>query len=156
MLELEMLDLDEIATALSDRSDFEHVWLLDPRSGEVAFWTSDTGVDGSNPVDVEELDLVAIDPLPSSVWYRDMVEFVEGISDDTAGQRLGRAINGRGAFRRFKDALYEQYPDLVPAWQAFRDTRAKRRAVEWLLEQGLIDDDAGGRYLRQHQDADLP
>jgi hypothetical protein len=156
MLELERLNLDEIATALSDRSDYEHAWLLDPRTGEVAFWTSDTGVDGSNPVDLEELDLIAIDPLPSSVWYRDMVDFVDGISDDAAGRRLGRAISGRGAFRRFKDELYEEYPGLVPAWQAFRDARARRRAVEWLLDQGLIDDDAGAQYLRRHQDADLP
>jgi Uncharacterised protein family (UPF0158) len=156
MLELEMLNLDEIAAALSDRIDYEHVWLLDPRTGELAFWTSDTGLDGSNPVDLEDLDLVAIDPLPSSVWYRDMVEFIEGISDDAVGRRLGRAINGQGAFGRFKDELYGEYPGLVPAWQGFRDARAKRRAVEWLLEQGLIDEDAGGRYLRQHQDADLP
>jgi uncharacterized protein UPF0158 len=119
-------------------------------------WTSDTGVDGSKPVGLEDLDLVAIDPLPSSVWYRDMVDFVEGISDDTAGRRLGRALGGRGAFRRFKDELYEECPGLVPAWQAFRDARAKRRAVEWLLDQGLIDEDAGARYRREHQDADLP
>lgn len=71
-------------------------------------------------------------------------------------RRLGRAISGRGAFGRFKDELYEQYPGLVPVRQAFRDARAERRAVEWLLEQGLIDEDTGGRYLRQHQDADLP
>jgi uncharacterized protein UPF0158 len=156
MLDLEMLNLDEIATALSDQTDYEHVWLLDPRTGEMAFWTSDTGVDGTNPVDVEDLDLVAIDALPSSVWYRDMVDFAEGISDDTAGRRLGRAISGRGAFRRFKNELYEAYPDLVPAWQSFRDARAKRRAVEWLLDHELIDEDAGARYLRQYQDADLP
>jgi hypothetical protein len=156
MLDLEMLNLDEIATALSDQTDYEHVWLLDPRTGEMAFWTSDTGVDGTNPVDVEDLDLVAIDALPSSVWYRDMVDFAEGISDDTAGRRLGRAISGRGAFRRFKNELYEEYPDLVPACQSFRDARAKRRAVEWLLDHELIDEDAGARYLRQYQDADLP
>ena len=155
MLELKMINLDEIATALSDQTDYEHVWLVDPRTGELAFWTSDTGVDGSNSVDLEDLDLVAIDPLPASVWYRDMVDFIEGISDDTAGRRLGRAINGRGAFRRFKDELYEEYPGLVSAWQAFRDARAKCRAVEWLLEQRLVDEDAGERYLRRHQDADL-
>lgn len=156
MLDLNMINLDEIATALSDQTDYDHVWLLDPRTGELAFWTTDTGVDGSNPVDLEDLDLVAIDPLPSSIWYRDMVDFIEGISDDTAGRRLGRAISGRGAFRRFKNELYEEYPGFVPAWQAFRDARAKRRAVEWLLEQGLIDEHAGEGYLRQHQDADLP
>jgi hypothetical protein len=43
-----------------------------------------------------------------------MVDFIEGISDDTAGRRLGRAISGRGAFRRFKDELYEDYQDCVP------------------------------------------
>lgn len=156
MLELGMLNLDEIATAPSDRTDYEHVWLLDPRSGELAFWTSDTGIDGANPIDLEDVDLVAIDALASSVWYRDMVDYMEGISDETAGRRLGRAISGRGTFRRFKDELYGEYPDLVPAWQAFRDARAKRRAVEWLVDQGLIDADAGARYLRQHQDAELP
>jgi hypothetical protein len=28
------------------------------------FWTSDTGIDGHNPVDVYELDLVCSDPTP--------------------------------------------------------------------------------------------
>ena len=34
---------------------------------------------------------------------------------------LARAIQGKGAFRRFKDELHEEYPDLLPAWYAFRD-----------------------------------
>lgn len=55
-----------------------------------------------------------------------MADFAEGISDDTAGRRLARAIRGRGAFRRFRDELHEEYPDLVSVWHAFRDTRAKR------------------------------
>jgi hypothetical protein len=40
------LDLDEIAAALADHTDYEHRWLIDPQTGEVAFWTSDTGVAG--------------------------------------------------------------------------------------------------------------
>lgn len=85
-----------------------------------------------------------------------MADFAEGVSDDAAGRRLGRAIRGRGAFRRFKDELFEEYPDLVPAWHAFRDARAKRRAVEWLLGQGLIQDDAAGKFLVDHPDPHLP
>lgn len=156
MLDLDNLDVDEIATALSDQTDFEHLWLIDPRTGELSFWTSDTGIDGSNPVDVDELDLLPIDPLPSAVWYADMADFAEGISDEAAGRRLGRAIRGKGAFRRFKDELFEEYPDLVPVWQAFSDARAKRRAVEWLLEQGLVHDDAAHRFLVDHPDPALP
>ena len=48
-----------------------------------------------------------------------MADFAEAISDDRAGRRLARAIQGRGAFRRFRDELHEEHPDLVPAWYAF-------------------------------------
>jgi len=79
-----------------------------------------------------------------------------GITDDAAGRRLGRAIRGKGAFRRFKDELFEEHPDLVPVWQAFRDARAKHRAVEWLLEQGLVHDNAAQRFLGDHPIPALP
>ncbi len=69
--DLSKLDLEEIATALSDQTDYEHRWLIDPTTGQVAFWTSDTGIDGQNPVDLDDLDLIPIDPLPASVWYED-------------------------------------------------------------------------------------
>lgn len=156
VLDLSRLDLEEIATALSDQTDYDHRWLIDPKSGQVAFWTSDTGIDGQHPVDLDELDLIPIDPLPSYVWYQDMADFAEGVSDDTAGRRLGRAIRGKGAFRRFKDELYEEYPELVAAWHVFRDARAKRRAVEWLLDQRLIADEAAEQFLNDHPDPDLP
>jgi hypothetical protein len=45
-----------------------------------------------------------------------MAEFAEGISDEPAGRRLARAIVGRGAFRRFKNELHDEYPQLLPAW----------------------------------------
>ncbi len=156
MLDVGRLDVDEIATALSDQTDYEHRWLIDPRTGGIAFWTADTGVDGENPVDLDDLDLMPIDPLPSAVWYADMADFAEGVSDERAGRRLERAIRGRGAFRRFKDELHEEYPDLVPVWHAFRDARAKRRAVQWLLDQRLINDDAARQFLIDHPDPDLP
>jgi len=156
VLDLDKLDVDEIAMALSDQNDFEHAWLIDPRTGELSFWTSDTGIDGSNPVDLDDLDLVPIDPLPSSVWYADMADFAGGITDVAAGRRLGRAIRGKGVFRRFKGELFGEYPYLVPVWHAFSDARAKRRAVEWLLEQDLVDDIAAQKFLLGHPDPALP
>jgi hypothetical protein len=41
VLDLNGLDLEEIATALADQTDYEHRWLIDPRTGEIGFWTSD-------------------------------------------------------------------------------------------------------------------
>jgi hypothetical protein len=61
-----------------------------------------------------------------------------------ACRRLARAFRGKGTFRRFKDELYDEYPDLVSAGQAFPDVHAKRRAVEWLLEEELIQDEVAG------------
>ena len=156
MLDLDKLDLDDIANALSDQTDYEHRWLFDPRTGEVVFWSADTGIDGQNPVDLDELDLLLIHPLPSGFWYEDMADFAEGVSDEVAGRRLERAIRGRGAFRRFKNELIEEYPDLLTAWYAFRDARARRRAVEWLLDEGLVDDAVARKFLADNADPDVP
>jgi hypothetical protein len=122
----------------------------------VAFWTSDTGIDGENPVEIDELDLLPIDPIPSYVWYQDMADFAEGISNDAAGRRLARALQGRGAFRRFKNQINEHHPELLSAWHALRDMRAQRRAVEWLRNHALIDDDAADKLAADHPDPALP
>jgi hypothetical protein len=85
-----------------------------------------------------------------------MADFADGITNDRAGRRLARAIRGKGAFRRFKDELHEEYPDLLPAWYAFRDTRAVRRAVQWVADNSLIDDDSADVFLVRHPDPALP
>ena len=62
MLDLNAIDIEEIATALADQTDYEHRWLIDPSTGEIAFWTTDTGIDGENPVELDELDLASSTP----------------------------------------------------------------------------------------------
>ena len=156
MLDLDAIDVEEIANALADQTDYEHRWLIDPRSGELAFWTSDLGIDGENPVELDELDLIMIDPLPSHIWYQDMVDFADGISDRAAGDALSRALEGKGAFRRFKNELYQRHPELISAWHAWRDARARLRAVQWLADEGLIEGDAAQRFHRDHREPALP
>ncbi len=79
-----------------------------------------------------------------------------GISDDRAGRSLTRALQDRGPFRRFKDKLHQQYPNLLPAWHAFSEARALRRAVQWLAEEELINQEAADRYQTGHPEPDLP
>jgi Uncharacterised protein family (UPF0158) len=121
--------------------------LIDPQSGQIGFWTEDGGVDGRTPVDLEDLDLIPIEPLPSWVWHRDMADFAEGISDQRAGRSLARAIEGKGAFRRFKDRLHQNYPDLLPAWHAFHSAGANRRAVQSLVDNSLVDQQAAAAVV---------
>src|SRR2546425_10388796 len=118
VLDLSSLDLDGIATALADQTDYEHRWLINPQTGELVFWTCDTGIDGQTPVNLDELDLISIDPLPSYIWYQDMADFADQVTDEKAGRRLTRAIQGKGAFRRFKAELHDEYPHLLTAWYA--------------------------------------
>jgi hypothetical protein len=133
-LDLKALALDEIADALQDHSAYEHRWLIDP----------------------DELNLLWIEPLPSYIWHADMADFAGGISDERVAQRLARAIERKGAFRRFKDQLHINAPELLPAWYAFHEARASRRAVEWLVDSSLVDDDEAARFLSGHPDPDLP
>jgi hypothetical protein len=42
VLELNSLDLEEIALALADQADYEHRRLINPQTGEIVFWTAGT------------------------------------------------------------------------------------------------------------------
>ena len=44
MLDLGAIDVEETATALSDRADYGHRWPIGPRTGQVAYRTSDRGL----------------------------------------------------------------------------------------------------------------
>ena len=85
-----------------------------------------------------------------------MADFADQLSDERAGRRLARAIQGKGAFRRFKAELQEESPQLLPAWYALRDARAHRRAVEWLAENSLVGHHAAARFLDKNPKPGVP
>jgi hypothetical protein len=127
------VDIGARGEALEDHSDFLH-WFVDPGTGEVLLWTADS--DEPNP---DDRGAYYVQPIPSDEAYSDLQDFTGRVSDRRAADLLARAIEGRGAFRRFKDTLFE-FPQLREAWFAFHDTRMRRRAVEWLADAGLIDE----------------
>ena len=75
------------------------------------------------------------DCLGSHDGYRDMEWFIADLEDADFADRLARAIAGRGAFRRFKDALSDR-PDLTTRWHAFSNDRQRGRARRWLAVEG--------------------
>jgi predicted nucleotidyltransferase len=152
VLDPDDVDLDELAEALEDHSaevSYGHSWWLDPVSGEVRLHNAD--VDDESADDLDEAGLVYIAALPSSVGYEDMEDFIERVRDRRARDLLERAIEGRGAFRRFKDTLFE-FPELRQDWFAFRNVRARRHAIEWLQEKGLISDQRASEAINSHAD----
>ena len=71
----------------------------------------------------------------SRAGYHDMVQFIGTIDDPHRAERLGNAIEGRGAFRRFKDVL-GRWPGELDRWYGYADDRQRGRARAWLAEAG--------------------
>lgn len=67
-------------------------------------------------------------------WW-DMSAFADALTDNALAQELADAIEGRGAFSRFRRVM-DRHPDHVPGWLAFRDERSTGRARSWLAENG--------------------
>jgi predicted nucleotidyltransferase len=131
--------------ALEDHS-YESSWWIDPETGAVEFWG-----DGSEGLPPEQRGWRCVDPVPSRDAYGDLEDFVARVADRRAADLLERAIAGRGAFRRFKDTLFE-FPELRQAWFAFHDVRMRGRAIEWLVDAGLVDEEEARRELDTLQD----
>ena len=79
---------------------------------------------------------IAVPRAESRDGYGDMEEFIETVQAESLQDRLWRAIDGRGAFRSFKNVL-EDYPREQERWFAFRDARARQRVLDWLAEEGI-------------------
>lgn len=65
-----------------------------------------------------------------------MEDFIATVEDEHLAELLEVAINGKGAFRRFKDVL-AGYPEERERWFCFKDERTEQRALEWLDDIGV-------------------
>ena len=66
--------------------------------------------------------------------YRMMEDFIEALPENIQGE-FYIAINGRGAFRRFKDMAI--YKGVEKQWYAFKDQALKKIAIEWCRENNI-------------------
>jgi hypothetical protein len=61
--------------------------------------------------------------------YRLMEKFSLSLEDPKTSEILYCAIKGRGAFRRFKDALHRL--NLTAEWYAYREAPVRQVAIDW-------------------------
>lgn len=134
------IDLAGIAEALGDNSS-ETSWWYDPTNGQVEIavphWYA---MDEEDEDDPYERGLIPIDSIGSQAAYRDMVEFAESVAEVRAFDLLLRALEGRGAFGRFRNTLYE-FPDLRERWFEYSNAAGECRAIDWLLDERRVDPD---------------
>lgn len=132
------VDLEELADILE--GDPKHGGgRIDLRTGEV--WPQ-AAMDYAGEIgEVDEEDLDNVDRW-LAVWcegsgdaYRDMEYFIGTLADEDRADRLSIAIEGRGAFGRFKDVL-KRWPDELARWYVFSGERERGRARYWLAAAG--------------------
>lgn len=154
-LSLSHIDLAGLAEALDDHDEWTE-WWFDTATGTV-IPSMDPSVSGIDDEELDSDELVAVDPQPSRAAYEAMVEFAEAVADPRPRDLLQRALEGKGAFRRFRDTLYE-FPELGERWREFERLAAELRAIEWLADHGLAEADElveARRERRRRADAVL-
>jgi hypothetical protein len=151
------VDLDEVVQAMDDFSRDVNDYWLDRETGKVECvpvhmleeLESDGEIDEDDlpewerefvplarAVAAEDARYARVPEGDSHEAYRLMQDFIGEVEDEEASRRLWRAIDGRGAFRMFRDTL-EDYPELRKRWFEFEAERKRGWAREWLEELGI-------------------
>lgn len=99
-------------------------------------YTFDPDISGVEPAeeDEDENRWLYIDG-GSRDGYHDMQDFLRTRVDGELAERLGRALQGRGAFRRFKDVLADH--DRLHEFHVFSEDRQRGRVRAWLADAGI-------------------
>lgn len=83
-----------------------------------------------------DINYVRVDPVSSREQYRWMERFIPMVDDPELRSKLTAAIDGKGAFRRFKDVLMAYGPERE-RWFAFRSERLRIFMEAWLNAHAL-------------------
>ena len=135
------IDVAGVAEALNDNSA-DTQWWYDPANGRVEpSIANDFLLDlNGNDDDQRERGLVFVEPSGPRPAYQDMADFAATVGDVRASELLTRAIEGPGAFRRFRDTL-DDFDDLRDCWFDFTRAASERRAIDWLVDEHLVERD---------------
>jgi len=145
------VDISEIAELMDTMFD-ENECYLDLQTGktvvipsELLRWEDDE--DDPSGVPDWEKDLLPVveeieagseryAPIPepdSREAYDDMVRFASTVTDPDLREHLDIALDGSGAFRRFKNVLYN-HESQRQRWFRFKEEALTERARDWLRE----------------------
>src|ERR1022692_2471639 len=83
-----------------------------------------------------DANYLRIEPVSSREQYRWMERFIPMVDNTELRGKLTQAIDGKGAFRRFKDVLMSYGPERE-RWFAFRSERLRTFMEAWLSAHAI-------------------
>jgi len=129
--------LEELGTALTG-GDVDSVAFFNVKTGAVEHFMHNLGDQETARISQadanEEMRKVA--PVTTDVRYSIMSDFIGLVEDMNVAGRLRSAISGKGAFRRFREAVDED-DNLRRRWLSYRTKRHYLLALDWLQKLGL-------------------
>lgn len=134
-----MIDLDEIIEAIESSNNSTQNF-LNTRTGEILYRDEDTMSDRELD-DVDDLldkdweDIIEIPSHYDVNEYGMMQDFAWDLPPGIARDTLKASLKGSGAFRRFKDVLYNQ--GLQNDWYEYRDRQYMEFVKNWARENKL-------------------
>jgi|LSQX01.3.fsa_nt_gb aminoglycoside 6'-N-acetyltransferase I len=129
-----MLNLNKVAEEFEMISYETHLY-FNKKTGEFEYHSDFMD---SDTVDAEmfEEDFRIAAPTPNDIdEYNIMVRFTKTVTEPRINELLCVALEGRGAFRRFKDTLHRV--GLVDEWLAFKRDAYIDIARDWCEENGI-------------------
>lgn len=98
-----------------------------------------------------------VDPASSREQYRWMERFVTSVADEALHERLLISIDGKGAFRRFKDVLLA-FPAERERWFAYRSELLHFHIQTWLdhMKIDVANVPPWGHVAQPEEPAELP
>lgn len=67
--------------------------------------------------------------------YQMMIDFIDTVNEKNIKEKLQSLIQGKGAFRRFKDYCFEA--NIIQNWYDFREEKYKEIAINWCKQNDL-------------------
>ncbi len=131
------LDWDALEIAV-ERNSPDTDSYLDLTTGRVLTITSGDPEAAINRQTVSEniRNFLRVEPASSREQYRWMERFVGSVSDEALRERLIISIDGKGAFRRFKDVLLA-YPAERERWFSYRADLLHWHIQNWLEQHDI-------------------
>lgn len=130
------VDIDELADAFTVNQNEGQEGFLNVKDGSVYIRFPLAGDDFA-PEDLDDPDTwVHVPSMEAREQFRIMEDFARDAADPDYRQDLLEALDGKGAFSRFRRAVSVRR-DLEQAWYDFRSRRVEEEARQWLASIGL-------------------
>jgi hypothetical protein len=131
------LDWDALEIAV-ERNSPDTDSYLDLTTGRVLTITSGDPEAAINRQSISEniRNFLRVEPASSREQYRWMERFVGSVVDEPLRERLIISIDGKGAFRRFKDVLLA-YPAERERWFSYRADLLHWHIAQWLEQREI-------------------